>query len=40
MGGGIGTPDPPVQVYQVWMSPQMMVLHLSHVCLTLLLFSL
>lgn len=30
----------PVQVYQVWIRPQMMVLHLSHVCFTLLLFSL
>lgn len=30
----------PVQVYQVWMRPQMMALHLSQVCFTLLLFSL
>lgn len=30
----------PVQVYQVWIRPQMMALHLSQVCFTLLLFSL
>lgn len=30
----------PVQVYHVWISPQMIVLHLSQVCFTLLLFSL
>lgn len=29
-----------MQVYHVWISPQMIVLHLSQVCFTLLLFSL
>lgn len=29
-----------MQVYQVWISPQMTVLHLSQVCFTPLFFSL